>query len=130
MDYSLVGIKNLKAKKREMSLLFNPINDVSQRKDVKEFDTGKGIELFWLLNRSKNNFTNPLVTFLEFFKNNNRNKFKQEIDFYEKKTILYDLMTSQAFEGNMNIIKCDFNESYNWIGKKITQKIGSWQTRK
>jgi len=63
MDYSLVGLKNLKAKKRDMSLLFNPMNEVSNRMDVKEYNTGKGIELFWLLNRTKNQFTNPLVIF-------------------------------------------------------------------
>lgn len=39
-------------------------------------------------------------------------------------------MTSQAFEGNMNIVKCDFNESVNWIGNKITQKINSWKAKK
>lgn len=50
--------------------------------------------------------------------------------FYEKKTILYDLMTSQAFEGNMNIVKCDFNESVNWMGNKITQKMNSWKAKK
>lgn len=61
MDYSLVGLKNLKTKKRDMTMLFNPLNDVGNRKDVKEFETGKGISLFWLLNRSKNYFTNPLV---------------------------------------------------------------------
>jgi len=55
---------------------------------------------------------------------------KQEIDFYEKKTILYDLMTSQAFEGNMNIIKCDFNESVNWIGNKVSQKFNGWKAKK
>lgn len=55
---------------------------------------------------------------------------KQEIDFYEKKTILYDLMTSQAFEANMNIIKCDVGESVNWMGNKISQKINSWKTKK
>lgn len=61
MDYSLVGIKNLKAKKRDISLIFNPFNDVSQREDVKACENGKGTQLFWLLNRTKNNFTNPLV---------------------------------------------------------------------
>lgn len=63
LDYSLVGIKNLKAKKRDMSLIFNPSNKVSGRADVQLFNTGQGIELFWLLNRTKGNFTNPLVLF-------------------------------------------------------------------
>lgn len=61
MDYSLVGLKNLKTKKRDMSLLFNPLNDVTNRTDVKEFESGRGILLFWHINRSKNYFTNPLV---------------------------------------------------------------------
>ena len=63
----MVGLKNLKAKKRDMSLLFNPINEVSERPDVKNFNTGKGSEVFWLVNRSKNQFTNPLVLFLFIF---------------------------------------------------------------
>lgn len=74
MDYSLVGLKNLKAKKRDMSLLFNPINEVSERSDVKNFNTGKGSEVFWLLNRTKNQFTNPLVLIISF-KNKKLKKF-------------------------------------------------------
>lgn len=61
MDYSLVGLKNLKTKKRDMSLIFNPLNNVSERSDVKSFENGKGTQLFWILNRTKNHFTNPLV---------------------------------------------------------------------
>ena len=63
MDYSLVGLKNLKTKKRDMTLLFNPLNEVAKRKDVKEYENGKGIEMFWIVNRSKNQFTNPLVKY-------------------------------------------------------------------
>ncbi len=68
MDYQLVGIKNLKAKKRDISILFNPLDDVSKRKDVKEFDSGKSIDLIWLINRTKGFFTNPLVVLNIFIK--------------------------------------------------------------
>ena len=66
MDYQLVGIKNLKAKKRDISILFNALDNPSSRKDVNQFDTGKSIDLIWLINRTKGFFTNPLV--MNFFK--------------------------------------------------------------
>lgn len=61
MDYQLVGIKKLKAKKRDISILFNALDNPSIRKDVNQFDSGKSIDLIWLINRTKGFFTNPLV---------------------------------------------------------------------
>lgn len=61
LDYNLVGIKNLKAKKRNMSLLFNPTNKVTGREDLKEFNFTEMNNFLWLINYSNKNFTNPLV---------------------------------------------------------------------
>ena len=63
MDYHLVGIKNLKSKKRDISIIFNPFGEPEKREDYLKFENGKGIDLIWLVNRSKNFFTNPLVFF-------------------------------------------------------------------
>lgn len=61
LDYNLVGVKNLKAKKREISIIFNPENNVMEREDVKEFHMNDMVDCLWLLNYSHQTFTNPLV---------------------------------------------------------------------
>ena len=69
MDYNLVGVKNLKAKKRDISVIFNPTNNVLEREDVKEFNPEEMANVLWLLNNSHKTFTNPLV-YNSFFFNN------------------------------------------------------------
>jgi len=66
VDYNLVGVKNLKAKKRDISIIFNPTNNVLEREDVKEFNQDEMANVLWLLNNSHKTFTNPLVCFLFF----------------------------------------------------------------
>lgn len=61
VDYNLVGMKNLKTKRRDMSIIFNPTNNVLEREDVKEFHTDELANVMWLVNKSHNTFTNPLV---------------------------------------------------------------------
>lgn len=39
-------------------------------------------------------------------------------------------MTSQAFEGNMSIVRCDFAESVGWMGGKVSQRLNGWRARK
>jgi len=55
---------------------------------------------------------------------------KQEIDIHEKKMILYDLLTSQPIEGNMNILECQCHESKNWLGNKVFQRINNWKSKR
>lgn len=66
MDYNLVGMKNLKTKRRDMSIIFNPTNNVLDRNDVKEFHTDELANILWLLNKTHKTFTNPLVHFIIF----------------------------------------------------------------
>lgn len=54
-------MKNLKTKRRDMSIIFNPTNNVLEREDVKEFHADELANVMWLLNKSHNTFTNPLV---------------------------------------------------------------------
>lgn len=54
-------MKNLKTKRRDMSIIFNPTNNVLEREDVKEFHTDELANVMWLLNKSHDTFTNPLV---------------------------------------------------------------------
>ena len=54
-------MKNLKTKRRDMSIIFNPTNNVLEREDVKEFHTDELANVMWLVNKSHNTFTNPLV---------------------------------------------------------------------
>lgn len=53
MDNSLVGFKNLKAKRREMSLIFNPNIPIPSKYQAPA-------SLF-TVNRTKNQYTNVLV---------------------------------------------------------------------
>ena len=55
---------------------------------------------------------------------------KQEIDIHEKKMILYDLLTSQPIEGNMNILDCQCQESKNWLGNKVSQRIYNLRSKR
>lgn len=44
--------------------------------------------------------------------------------------ILYDLLTSQPIEGNMEIKECFCNESKNWLGNKVFHRINGWKAKK
>ena len=46
LDYSLVGFKNLKTKRRKMTLLYNPKMAVESKKVVK-FNSAANIVYFW-----------------------------------------------------------------------------------
>lgn len=60
LDYSLVGFSGMKAKRRDISVIFNPTGDPTGREDVKQFKFPSATKL-WLINRSKKHFTNLLV---------------------------------------------------------------------
>ena len=130
LDYNLVGINGIRAKKRDMTLLFNPKGNVLQREDFLKFEkNSKNSKKFWIINRTKKLFTNPLVfflkkkVFLHFFIH------KQEIDLEEKKKILLDILSSQPVHGNFNVKQCILNATKG--GKKdATIMVGKWPTKK
>lgn len=44
--------------------------------------------------------------------------------------ILYDLLTSQPIEGNMDIKECQCQESKNWLGNKIFHRMNGWKSQR
>lgn len=61
LDYNLVGINGIRAKKRDMSLIFNPTGGF-QTKEMQNFHgNSRNSKRFWIVNRTKKTFTNPLV---------------------------------------------------------------------
>ena len=59
-----MGINGIRAKKREMSLLFNPRAGMLREETLK-FES-KNSKNFWILNRTKKIYTNPLVYLILF----------------------------------------------------------------
>ena len=61
MDNSIVGFKNLKIKRRNISLLFNPYN-FKECDEFKKYNSSKkSLKILLLLNKSNKFFTNPYV---------------------------------------------------------------------
>ena len=56
----MVGFSGMKAKRRDISVIFNPTGDPMGREDVNKFKFLSATKL-WLVNRSKKHFTNLLV---------------------------------------------------------------------
>ena len=61
MDYSIVGYKNLKCKRRNMSLLFNPLKVPFSEELDKLSNTEKSLKLLWMMNNSNKFFSNIFV---------------------------------------------------------------------
>ena len=63
LDYSIVGFKNLKAKRRNMTLIFNPIKIPTSKEFEKFCNSEKTLNLLWTLNKTNNFYSNPFVIF-------------------------------------------------------------------
>lgn len=68
LDYNLVGFNGIRAKKRDMSLIFNPRGSFDSE-EYQKFSS-KNSKKFWILNRTKKIYTNPLVKHIYKFKYN------------------------------------------------------------
>lgn len=106
MDYTLTGFKGLKAKRRNMSLIFNLSLDVPR-----QFSS---VAPLFSINRDKNQYTNTF----------------QEVDTEEKRHILADLLKAEPLQGAFDIKNFAWTENKGIFGNVNSHKIGEWDAKK
>ena len=106
MDYTLTGFKGLKAKRRNMSLIFNLSLDIPR-----QFSS---VAPLFSINRDKNQYTNTF----------------QEVDAEEKKHILADLLKAEPLQGALDIKNFAWTENKGIFGNVNSHKINEWETKK
>ncbi|CAD8090483.1 unnamed protein product [Paramecium sonneborni] len=102
LDSTFAGIKNYKTKRRDMSVLYNPMNGIYQRKE-----NCSNCRFVVILNRAKCIYYYPI----------------QEIDIEEKEQIILDLLHCDSVNGKMKVTQCDLVKRKNIFGNFVTQKI-------
>lgn len=103
VDTSLVGWKNLRSKRRHMSLYFKP-------KDLK---TSISEEIF-IVNHSK-----KAVVYIF-----------APLDAEEKAAVVDDIVKTEPMQGDVKLISYKFVPCMNWRNRPVVQKLGPWETNK
>jgi hypothetical protein len=105
LDTTLVGWKNLRSKRRKMSMLFrdslNPARYNSNHLDI---------DLF-LINHSKKMLVNPL----------------EGPDPEERAAVITDIIRSDPVQGDFSILQYNIEPIYNWRGKHCSIKVDKWK---
>ncbi|CAK92764.1 unnamed protein product (macronuclear) [Paramecium tetraurelia] len=109
LDSTFAGKKNYKNKRRDLTVLYNPLMGSVQRKE-----NSSNCKFVTILNRSKKIYYYPI----------------QEIDPEEKNQILMDLLNCESVSGDMKIIQCELIKSKNFFGNYVNQKINNWICQK
>lgn len=103
IDTTLVGWKNLRSKRRHMSLYFIPEGK----------NTNLDKEIF-LVNHSKKTIVHPF----------------EPLDLEEKSAVVGDIISTEPMQGNVNLLSYKVKPCLNWRKKTVSQKIGPWETSK
>lgn len=103
IDTTLVGWKNLRSKRRNMSLYFVPEDERSN------LDTE-----IYLVNHSKKVIVHPF----------------EALDPEERSAVIGDIIATEPMQGDVNLLSYKVKPCLNFWKKQVTQKIGAWDTRK
>ncbi|CAD8198490.1 unnamed protein product [Paramecium pentaurelia] len=109
LDSTFAGTKNYKTKRRDLTVIYNPLMGSVQRKE-----NSSNCKFVTILNRNKKIYYYPI----------------QEIDPEEKNQILMDLLNCDSVSGDMKVIGCELIKSKNLFGNYISQKINNWICQK
>ncbi|CAD8093713.1 unnamed protein product [Paramecium primaurelia] len=104
LDSTFAGTKNYKTKRREISVLYNPMIGSSQRKE-----NCSNCRFVTILNRTKKIYYYPI----------------QEIDIEEKEQIILDLLNCDSVSGEMKVTQCELIKRKNIFGNYVSQKINN-----
>ncbi|CAD8188665.1 unnamed protein product [Paramecium pentaurelia] len=104
LDSTFAGTKNYKTKRREISVLYNPMIGSSQRKE-----NCSNCRFVTILNRTKKIYYYPI----------------QEIDIEEKEQIIIDLLNCDSVSGEMKVTQCELIKRKNIFGNYVSQKINN-----
>ena len=102
IDTSLVGWKNLRSKRRQMSFFFQPIQD------------GNIYDEIFVTNHHKK------VTVKTF----------EPLDPEEKAAVVNDILMTEPMQGDASILSYKLKPCLNWRGKQSTCRVGAWDTCK
>ena len=102
IDTTLVGWKNLRSKRRNISLFFKPIENRNIDKEI------------FLVNHSKQTIVHPF----------------EALDPEEKSAVVNDIITTEPMQGDVKLLSYTVKDCLSWRNKPISQKIGPWTTEK
>ncbi|CAK61436.1 unnamed protein product (macronuclear) [Paramecium tetraurelia] len=109
LDSTFAGTKNYKTKRRDLTVIYNPLMGSVQKKE-----NSSNCKFVTILNRAKKIYYYPI----------------QEIDPEEKNQILKDLVNCESVSGDMKVIGCELIKSKNFFGNYVSQKIHNWICQK
>jgi hypothetical protein len=114
IDNTLAGFKNLRAKRRDLSMIFNPLNDSLSKWGKFRYVDEKTAPALLSVNRSRKQVSNWL----------------EPVDDEERKLMIYDLMRADVVQGDFRMNDLNYAVSTGFFGGTVRERVGEWDTTK